>query len=298
MDIPGPDTETLRNSLRLDTAPEYIATGGFKAVYKFRAPAGADEALKAVYIPAARTDEETLRRDQLIARATREIEALGRCDHPNIVKLGSIEPEMVVLDGNDFLVYSEEFLSGSPLSSRLSGADPVSFGDLWGILRSLTDLIGALFQLGYLHRDIKPENIMETNDPDRRFVALDMGIAYKMDGTELTRGGSPPGTVRYMAPELLRPDYKDNMDFRCDLYSAGLTVYVLAARSHPFAPRPEDAYATVYRIMNTHPEPLARLRPDLPEAFCQIIDRCIKKRPALRYGNLDQLVAELNNIRP
>jgi len=298
MNIQEPNTETLQKALHLETAPEYVATGGFKAVYKFRTPQGIDEALKAVYIPSANTDEETLQRNQLIARATREIKALEQCEHPNIVKLGSVKAAMRALDGQDYLVYSEEFLPGKSLAAWMNQANQATFSDLWILMRSMTDLIGALSGLGYLHRDIKPDNIMETRDSGRRFVALDMGIAYKMEGTQLTRGGSPPGTVRYMAPELLKPDYKDNMDFRCDLYSAGLTVYVLATKSHPFAPRPEHAYATVYRIMNTLPNPLAQLRPDLPDGFCRIIDRCIKKRPALRYGNLRQLADELERISP
>lgn len=154
---------------------------------------------------------------------------------------------------------------------------------------TLVDLIQHLSSRGYLHRDIKPDNIIETGQADRRFVPLDMGIAYKMHGTELTQGSGPPGTLRYMAPELLRPDYKDNMDFRSDLYSTALTIYVLASGTHPFAPKPEVQAMTVYRIMNITPAPLESQRSDLPLGFCRLIDQCIRKRPALRQGNLDSL---------
>lgn len=296
MTTPIPDPDELKDTLSLSSTPIYVATGGFKAVFKISLPDGTPEALKAVHIPKANpdNDDELLHREQLIARAKREIAALGECSHPGIVKLGHLSPTDASCSDHDYLVYSEEFLSGESLAAWLrAGRASVPFQDLYEVMWSLVDLIESLSALGYLHRDIKPDNIMDTGVADRRFVVLDMGIAYKMHGTELTRGSGPPGTLRYMAPELLRPDYKDNMDFRCDLYSAALTVYVLAAKAHPFAPQPEAAYATVYRITNTSPSPLHSLRPDLPESFCRIIDRCIRKKAALRYNNLATLKSDL-----
>lgn len=117
-----------------------------------------------------------------------------------------------------------------------------------------------------------------------------------MHGTQLTQCGSPPGTVRYMAPELLNPGYKDVMDFRCDLYAAGLTIYVLASGMHPFAPKPEYEHATIYRILNERPHLLADLCPDLPPAFCAIIDRCIRKKPALRYAKIELIEKALREV--
>ncbi|MDF1812379.1 MAG: serine/threonine-protein kinase [Verrucomicrobiales bacterium] len=297
MSFPIPDEKALQKCLNFENQPTYIATGGFKAVYQLKFSDGsADEAIKAVFIPQASSDEESLQRDQLVARAKREIKALNACTHPNIVKLGRVDAEMREIDGSDYLVYSEEFLPGYALDQWLNAGTQVGFDELLVLFESILSLIKDLANLGYLHRDIKPNNIMESNDPNRRFVVLDMGIAYKMEGTQLTQGGNPPGTLRYMAPELLKPDYKDNMDFRCDLYSAGMTVYVLAAGAHPFAPSPQDPYATVYRIINTQPAALYSVRPDLPKAFCQIIDRCIRKRPALRYNTIDLVQTQLGNI--
>lgn len=296
MSFPVPDPALIAEALNLTVDPSPIAVGGFKAVYRFDWPNGNPEAIKAVFIPKASDDSETLLRDQLIARAKREIEALSACLHPAIVKLGQIRPELFELGGSDYLVYGEEFLPGDALSHWLrAGREPMSYPDLKHLFETLLVLIGELALLGFLHRDIKPDNIIDTGDPERRYVVLDMGIAYKMEGTQLTQGGAP-GTLRYMAPELLMPDYRDHLDFRCDLYSAALTIYVLAARQHPYAPKPEHAYATQWRIMNTHPEPLAALRTDLPTAFCKIIDRCIRKKPALRYNRIALIQAELNKI--
>lgn len=296
MPIPVPTIAEIKQKLELQETPAHIGTGGFKAVYRITKEAGCVEALKAVHIPESTADDEESFREQLIARAKREVKALGECRSPNLVKLGSIPAQLRQLGNSDYLVYSEEYLEGMPLSDRIRNGYVPDFFELKKLFITLIELIQELNTIGYLHRDIKPENIMDRETEDRRYVMLDLGIAYKMHGTQLTQGNSPPGTLRYMAPELLRPDYKDTMDFRCDLYAAGLTIYVFASGTHPFAPQPELQYATIYRIMKTKPEPLFNLRPDLPENFCKIIDRCIRKKPALRYASIDLLKQELQGV--
>jgi len=293
--FPIPSPEGIQAALSLPKAPVHIGTGGFKAVYRIEMPS-APEAIKAIYVPPSGNEENDATRAQLVARAEREIEALGACVCPALVKLGSLSPKLHTVEGHDYLIYGEELLPGSPLTEWL-GRDPrPSLDDLATVFTALLDLIRELSGSGYLHRDIKPANIMETGLPDRPFVVLDLGIAFKMHGTALTQGGGPPGTLLFMAPELLRPNYKDAMDFRCDLYAAGLTIYVLASGIHPFARRQEHEYSTALRIVLDRPTPLREIRTDLPPAFCSIIDRCIRKKPALRYSRIELVKNELVEV--
>jgi len=293
--IPIPTSKAVQDTLGLDQEPLFKESGGFKAIYRFETPRGL-EVLKAVYIPPSSGEDEDIKRAQLIARAEREIVALGKCESPNLVKLGGFPPAIYTIEDNDYLVYSEEYLPGQTLSSWINRDITPSFRELLGVFNSLVSLIRNLSEAGYLHRDIKPANIIDTGLQKRPYVLLDLGIAYKIHGTELTLGGSPPGTLRYMAPELLKPDYKNVMDFRCDLYAAGLTIYVVASGVHPFAPKPEDNYATIYRILKERPLALGLLRSDLPPAFSAIIDRCIRKKPALRYARLDLIENALREV--
>lgn len=198
------------------------------------------------------------------------------------------------ISGHRYLIYSEEMLPGVPLNSWMDqNAKQSSLQELGSLFLMLITLIENLSALNYLHRDIKPHNIMDTGLPSRKFVILDMGIAYKIQGTNITQGPNPPGTLRYMAPELLSPNYKDSMDFRSELYSAGLTIFAVASKTHPFSIKPEALYATIHRIMHDRPHPLEQLRPDLPVDFCRIVDRCIRKKAALRYSNLTHLKEDI-----
>lgn len=297
MNVPAPDPAKLCACLSNVAELEFVAKGGFKVVFRGKVN-DRIEAVKAIYLPGEAEGVEPELTAQLVARAKREIAALGECTKPSLVKLGSLEPEAVTVDGSNYLAYSEEFLPGAPLKRAVTQPPSMIFSELWTLFRDILFLIEDLSLKGYLHRDIKPENIMQTEDAGRPYVALDMGIAYKMDATQLTRGLTPPGTTRYMPPELLQPGYRDVMDFRCDVYSLGLSVYELASGIHPYAPYPEQKSATVYRVMNVKPQKLEELRPDLPTQFCRIVDRCMKKNIALRYGQIDLLKQVLEGVAP
>lgn len=288
MYIPAPPIEEIRSLLPMYEDLQYLTTGGFKVVHSGRHVSGNPEAIKAIFIPSEDRIQVEVR-DQLIARAKREIHALSEGISRTMVRLGELEAREVQLGGETYIVYSEEFVEGSPLSGRVEQNNQVPFTELKSLMLHMVDLIEALWGRNYLHRDIKPANIIETGNSDRPYVVLDMGIAYKMSGTELTLGPTPPGTLRYTPPELLRAGYREYQDYRSDLYSLGVTVFELAAAQNPYVSGPQDAATTIHKVLNESPPKLVSLRPDLSARFCCIIERCMKKRIANRYSRLDQL---------
>jgi len=262
----------------------------------FRAAVGqATEAVKVIYIPPAAQEDSS--RDEIGHRVKREIEALRLCRSNRLVKLGSLQLETFSFNQRDYLIYSEEFLEGETLKARITRGHRPNQAEVMLLARCLMEALREIERIGHIHRDVKPGNIMALPQPERPFVLLDLGIAFKLHGTELTvRGGGPPGTLLYMAPELFRPDYKQALDIRSDIYSAGVTLFEYAAGQHPLARRSEDIGTTVYRILRQTPPKLASLRPDLQERLCSAIDRCIKKMPALRYRDPQAFLNELEGI--
>jgi serine/threonine-protein kinase len=287
-----PDINQLKKARPDLGSLDYLGEGGFKAVYR-AVIQGQEEAVKLVYIPPEAEDNSS--RGEIVARVKREIDALAQCRTNRLVALGQLALESISIDGRDYLIYSEELLPGESLRRHMERRPERS--ELVTLTRCLMEALLAIEQSGHIHRDVKPDNVMVTGWSERPFVVLDLGIAFKLRGTELTgRGAGPPGTMIYMAPELFQPQYKDVLDIRSDIYSAGVTVFEYASGQHPFHSPPGNDYTTIYRILNHQPAKLRDLRPDLPEAFCNLVDRCFKRLPALRYPNPGAVLRELEAI--
>jgi len=81
-----------------------------------------------------------------------------------------------------------------------------------------------------------------------------MGIAFVVGGTRLTLDSRDvPGTLYYIAPEMLDTNFRQSLDYRADLYTIGLTLYEYATGMNPFARRDEAQYTTLYRIKHDTP---------------------------------------------
>jgi len=276
--------------------------GGFKAVYR-AIVRGKTEALKILTIK--RGDDPDLEEayvQEQLARVGREIDALAKSKCPEIVKLGSIAPQDFDVETEKYFAYSEEFISGKNLWDLLRDGSrmPPELPELLVLFIALLNCVEELWALGYVHRDIKPQNVMKTGDVTRPFVLLDLGIAYAVHEVGLTyRPGErmPLATYRYLAPEMMEPDFRDRLDFRTDLYTTGMTVYEYAAGKHPLARDTDDLMRTISRALRQPPTPLQNHRADLPRAFCELIDTFLKKKPALRPANLTLVRRKLEDLR-
>jgi len=229
-----------------------------------------------------------------ISRVRREVEVLQKCVAPELVKLGSIPLTSFRTGSDHYLIYSEEFLTGPNLMEIVQSPEPEpTERELRRLFLSLLKAVKAIWGLGYVHRDIKPGNVIKLDDPSRPFVLLDLGIAFGVHETPLTvrtHGFLPPATIKYIAPEMLQPDFRENLDYRSDLYTAAMTVYEYGAKRHPLARKQDDLSQTLSRALHQIPDPLSSLRPDLDRDFCGLIDQMLKKKPALRPANLDRLM--------
>ncbi|MCX6644965.1 MAG: serine/threonine-protein kinase [bacterium] len=267
-----------------------LGEGGFKVAYRAEVD-GVIEAVKIVHIPVDLTDatvEEENRR-----RLRREIDILSRCASACIVKLGQFIPIDCLIDCEQFVIYSEELVEGQSLRQIIKAGHIPSDKELASLGVSLISVIAELENLNTIHRDIKPDNVVKTLDPRRPFVLLDLGIAFVVGGTNLTRDPLLiPGTRPYLAPEMLDFDFRTALDYRADLYTIGLTLYEYASGINPFSSS-GDPLTTLYRIKHINPEPLSRLRNDLDKNLCALVDQLMKKLPALRPANLALLLKRM-----
>jgi len=294
--ITPPSQEEIKNIFPHFNEITFLNAGGFKAVYKVILE-NKTEAFKIIHIPeigAAELKEEF--KKESISRIEREIKILNSCSAPEIVKLGSMQPVNITIKDTEYVAYTEEFLEGSDLRRLIEEKFYPSEKELKELILSLLRAIKEIWSLGYIHRDIKPGNIIRLYEKDRKFVLLDLGIAFSVLETPLTVDAQhrfPPGTFKYIAPEMLQPDFRESIDFRSDIYAIGVTAYEYATNQHPLAQDKEDLITTLSRIVRFAPKSILEYRKDLSPALAQVINQMLKKIPALRPSNLNKLINTL-----
>jgi serine/threonine protein kinase len=257
-----------------------IGRGGMGRVYLASdARLGRTVALKAL-APALTRDP--MHRERL----RREARAAAALTHPGICTVYALE------EVDDSLYIATEFVDGHTLRQEIAGGPPPSTALLTATVTELAAALASAHNKGVTHRDLKPENVMRT--ADGRVKVLDFGLA-RFDAPGLspaamyaTQPGAVMGTPAYMAPEQLNAQ---PVDARADVFAFGVTAYEFASGAHPFAAPTE--LALVARVLESRAEPLAVRCPEVPLSIAAVIDRCLQKPPAERFGSASEIVAAL-----
>jgi serine/threonine protein kinase len=182
-----------------------------------------------------------------------------------------------------------ELLGGVTLEYYLKKFVVCKAGQVVRFARELFDGLAAVHALGITHRDVKPGNVWLAA-PSGTVKLLDFGLAHVEDsGNELTKVGTILGTPAYMSPEQARGR---PVDFRSDLFSAGIVLYQMATGVLPFVGRrPIDVIAAI--TAQPH-RPAIQLNGAIPAALSDLIDRLLEKDPAKRPASS---IAVINAIR-
>jgi formylglycine-generating enzyme required for sulfatase activity/WD40 repeat protein/serine/threonine protein kinase len=254
---------------------EKLGEGGMGAVYK----ALHSSLEKVVALKVLPRDRLT---PQAISRFKREMKAVGKLDHPNIVRA----TDAGEADGDHFLVM--EFVEGVDLAELLRRVGPLPAAEACELVRQAAVGLQHAHQRGMVHRDIKPNNIMLawSDEHAPAVKVLDMGLALLNEQTapthgDLTTTGQMMGTLEYMSPEQGLDTH--NVDIRADIYSLGATLYKLLCGKSPFS---DERYNTPGKLMvalaTETPPSIGTLRADLPAGLIALVDRMLAREPALR----------------
>jgi serine/threonine protein kinase len=249
---------------------EKLGEGGMGAVYK--ALHGKLEKLVALKVlPAGR-----LKNEQAVARFEREMRAVGRLNHPNIVAAHDAGE----IDGHHYLVM--ELVDGVDLSVLVRRCGPLPVAEACEVIRQAALGLDHAYAFGMVHRDIKPGNLMLTRDGQVK--VLDMGLALldEMRGgggavVELTTSGQMMGTLDYMAPEQGTDSHQ--VDIRADVYSLGATLFKLISGQPPFfGPKYDSPISKLMALATEPPRVLAEVREDVPAELSALVARMLSKQ--------------------
>ncbi len=258
-----------------------LGQGGMGVVYK-AVHTELDRVVAVKVLPAGRLDDE-----DSIARFQREIRAIGRLDHPHIVRAYDARR----IGATHFLVM--EFVDGPDWEHLVGRHGPLRVADACELVRQAALGLQHAHEHGLVHRDIKPSNLMLTSHGQVKI--LDLGLARILGSTTsqaLTISGQMMGTPDYLAPEQANDSHA--VDIRADLYSLGCTLYKLLAGRAPFE---DPTHATLSAKLRAHeretPPPIGGYRRDLPSGLVAILSRLLAKDPAQRWATPGELAAAL-----
>lgn len=230
----------------------------------------------------------------------REVRAMARLDHPNIVQifdLGTISEEVARRSHGLFVANSPYFVMELGSNSLLGVRFPLPWRRLTTLLGELLAAVGHAHARGVLHRDIKPANLLRVTTPDGQSLRLsDFGIAWAADreGDRFAeRAEGMVGTPIYMAPEQFDASWRDHGPFT-DLYEIGIVAYEMAMGAPPFRASSTASWAQQHR---TTPLPrLEALGEDYPAGFADWIRTMAAKAPRDRFQTAADAAAALNAL--
>jgi serine/threonine-protein kinase len=242
-----------------------IGEGGFGQVWSaFREADGAHCAVKVLHL-------ELVRSIDALTRFQRELDAIQRLQHPNVV---SALDHGTLSDGRPYLVL--EYLEGPSLRDVIQERGAIPPTEVLEILGPLCEALQVAHDAGLVHRDVKASNVILSG---QRPVLLDFGLVKLVDqvGPGLTSSRSMLGTPAAMAPEQMRGQ---PVDQRTDVYALGLLAYHMLTGQPAFGGAP----GVVQSYLQVHgPRPRPSSKVDIDPAIDEPIARALAPEPSQRF---------------
>lgn len=209
-----------------------------------------------------------------VARFEREMEAIGKLEHRNIVRaLDAGEHERT-----HYLVM--EYVVGETFSDLLHRHGPLRVADACELVRQAADGLQYAHEHGFVHRDIKPSNLMLSRDGVVKVLDLGLARFLRSQEDELTADGQVLGTRDYMAPEQMQNSRQ--AEIRADIYSLGCTLFRLLVGRLPPGLRDPSAGVPNGSAEGDMAGLLQGARPEVPDELAHYVASIMAVLPADR----------------
>lgn len=258
-----------------------VGRGSSGTVYLSHDPYyGRDVAIKLYKEPSGEDESELQTARKMFFN---EAQMVGRLQHPNILPIYDAGEE-----NGRYYVVMEHVHGARTLSAYCRPDNLLPIDEVVQILFNAVRAMHYAHGRGVVHRDIKPSNIMLTLTNEVRII--DFGIATWTDGeVSMIRGVA--GSPSYMSPEQVKAE---DITPRSDIYALGAVMYELLTGRRPF--KASNLAKLLHQIVFASPQPIHKLRPEVPEELEEIVWRAMRKKPTDRFSNGLEFAAALTRV--
>lgn len=236
--------------------------------------------------------------EEITARFKREILVTTLVSHPNVVEVYDKDE----LPDGSFLM-AMEVLEGKELKDYLKEKGTLPIDEALDIMTQLTQALQACHEAEVVHRDVKPENVTVVERDGKLVVKLvDFGLARLLTQEEVVQehvftslATQVSGSPHYMAPESITD--AENVDFRCDLYALGVTLFELITGKRPF--NGKNHTEILDHHLNSSVPLLEDVMPELefPRSLETTIRKLMEKDRELRLQSCAEALKAYEDIR-
>jgi hypothetical protein len=202
-------------------------------------------------------------------RAEREAAAAAQLRHPACLRAYALARD----EGHVYIAY--EYIPGRTFRYALDHGQLDDERAVEAAAQILEGLAHA-HERGIVHRDVKPSNVLLADGPGISVRLLDFGLALMTEEETLTAAGDVPGTLAYISPERLCGSPAEPAT---DVWSVGVLLWEALAHRHPFG---GGRFLDVAKRIGRGAPSLATVRPDLPRALVELVDRALLVDPGKR----------------
>jgi serine/threonine protein kinase len=254
-----------------------LATGGMGEVYVAQMGGAAGFEKQVVIkriLPQLANDEQFVRMFLDEARITAQL------NHPNICQvfeLGELDDEYYI---------AMEYLEGLPLSRLIHkhAAGGIDLRVVAGIMVQACEGLAYAHDFrdparridGVVHRDVSPQNLFVT--APGLVKVLDFGVAKLYREGSQTVTVSTKGKHLYMSPEQVNGD---PIDQRSDLFALATVMYEALTGQSLFGRATQ--FLTLQAIVTGDRPRLRAVRPDIPAAVEEVLERALSLEPKDRF---------------
>ncbi|WP_158549956.1 serine/threonine-protein kinase [Runella aurantiaca] len=223
---------------------------------------------------------ELFSREAIKQRFINEAKVMLSLEHPHVRQVIDFHED------KNLMAIIMEYLDGADLDSYVEKNGPVPEKQVLEWFKQILPAFSYTHEQDIVHRDVKPSNIFLTKN--NAIKVLDFGIAKIIDNNlNLTGTTSKMGTPMYMSPEQIQTP-KD-VDYRTDIYSLGVTLYVLLTGRKPYDDATDSEYWIQTQIVN---EPLPQVLTIAPY-LNQAIAKATAKNRNERYQSCELFLKDL-----